>query len=419
MAGLLSTPVQTVSDVVNTIVSPTPAPSRIIETPGFSQPQSASPQQQQTPSIFLVEPGQQGALRTMQISQPIDIFAATPAQGGPAGNPNAAINGIGAADQQGNTPNVTSLLDLSSQAPQILPMLPPSDNPATYAVTQATSGLSPVPSVSQELVPQTGSGTMNTPTASPINLLAPSLGTLVSGLAKGWTGGNTLYEDAAALAQTQSNRNEIDAQIQALNMLDAAGLCGQDCTNALASLQSSRSVTQARVDALTKAVANDQTGASSTTALPSPATQMGQIVSDIVNTMQEVVSSGNSGTAAPGASSSGNAAAQSGAIQYPGVPVLPLPGKVVAILPAETASSSYTYAYQNETSVPVVQVASDNGTGMAGTGSQNLLSGDGIGKLILNAWNFITNFFMPQPQAAAAAPAPSCSLLLSLFGGCR
>lgn len=422
VVGLLSTPVQTVSNLFGAASTPAaPAPAKVAPQIVFvQQPQQTQPTQPTRPNqpVYIVsyQPTQLGSAQPSSMqpnaSATIDAYG-TFDIASDLSAPQERMNGAQLVYQQlyrSMTPPSGAVPDVSAYAPL---------SPATSAIEQADTG----GQLRMTVGKSAGSGA---PLANPINFLSPGWDAIASGLRGTWAGGSTLYPDAAALAQAQANYHGIVAQINALEQVQAAGLCDESCGKAMASLQTQLSVTKERVDTLTQAVADDQMRASSksssSTQLPAPSMQIADIVSGVIRAI-----TGNTGAApttadatVPAATYSGTASGGSG-----------IPASVPGLAPSSSEIPSMIAQYAADTAESAgapANVAISGGEMAEAPAQPSLLSSDNvIVKTVVRMWSFIKSIFTPQQSATttgttteqAAPKLRTCSLFLSLFGGCK
>lgn len=281
---------------------------------------------------------------------------------------------------------------LATNASTIIPSAMPADR-SHASSSPASAWLQATTSVSARTLNASG-----VDVAHAITLLSPGWSAIGSDLKGGWAGGNTLFADAAGLAQAKSNSEFFSAQIDALQQMSEVGLCDQSCQSAIASLQSGLTTTQQRIESLTKAVESNQARTEAIAQLPAPSVQMARAVSRTVSSVQ-----GTEGSFANGLPYKPEIAT---ALVYDNVVQLAYPLVATTTIVANTTPSR-----------PVSVALSATDAPSATSAPEFLSSGNPIGTLIVGVWDLLRSFFLPRPNASST-PLRTCSLFETLFGGC-
>ena len=224
---------------------------------------------------------------------------------------------------------------------------------------------------------------------------APSTSSLaldmIANLKGEWAYAPQHLQDEASLAQAQSNYAWLQAQIQAMQAAQNAGVCGSTCQSSLATLESEVPQAQVQIQELTGVVN-----------APPPAT-FGQAPTTPEQIASQVIGFGPSpavSNGAPGASQSAGAPPTIGdlASQASGLP------PVIAQVP-ETPPNF----------IPVAPSYTDVG---AATPQEIPPPQTGLEQFASQVWQTVQSWFAPVATSTPAR-AQSCSLFASLFGGCK
>ena len=169
----------------------------------------------------------------------------------------------------------------------------------------------------------------------------------------------TAFQNKAALAQAESERESIVAHIGALQEAREAGICDTTCTSALSALQRDLPQWQSRVSALQTAVLND---AAPRPASPPPTVaQMGRVAENLTEPTYQ------------------------------------------ASIPRSAAAAPSTVSVAAQEAVPEVTQSKSEAI---------------VTRVVRSVWNFLKSLFLP-PTQASEKPRASCSLFASLFGRCK
>ena len=169
----------------------------------------------------------------------------------------------------------------------------------------------------------------------------------------------TAFQNKAALAQAESERESIVAHIGALQEAREAGICDTTCTSALSALQRDLPQWQSRVSALQTAVLND---AAPRPASPPPTVaQMGRVAENLTEPTYQ------------------------------------------ASIPRSAAAAPSTVSVAAQEAVPEVTQSKSEAI---------------VTRVVRSVWNFLKSWFLP-PTQGSEKPRASCSLFASLFGRCK